>query len=156
MSFNRDLLPNPISYFDGLGLALKGRGKWRTTSCTFHGGSDSMRINIETGGFVCMAGCGAKGGDVLAYEMAHQGLDFIQTAKALGAWVYDGKFEPKSRPAPFTARAALEVLEYETLLVAGVASSIGQGLVLNESDRQRLFASAGRIQKIMGVFHAKL
>ena len=68
MSFDRTHLPEPVGYFEERGLVLTGpaRAKWRTTACTFHGGSDSMRINTQTGAWVCMAGCGAKGGDVLA------------------------------------------------------------------------------------------
>ena len=65
MSFNRDALPEPIGYFEGMGLNLRGPGKWKTTRCEFHGGSDSMRVNTSSGAWVCMA-CGAKGGDVLA------------------------------------------------------------------------------------------
>jgi hypothetical protein len=46
----RDNLPDPIAYFEGEGLKLDGRGKWRTTECRFHGGSDSMRVNTASGG----------------------------------------------------------------------------------------------------------
>ena len=59
MTFNRDLLPDAMSYFEAQGLKLAGprNAKWKTTACQFHGGSDSMRINTETGAFACMAGC---------------------------------------------------------------------------------------------------
>ena len=59
--FIKDRLPDPVPYYESEGLVLKGRGKWRPTECRFHGSRDSMRINTETGGFVCMAACGAKG-----------------------------------------------------------------------------------------------
>ena len=91
MPFDRRNLPDPISYYESEGLKLTSRGKWRTTACQFHGGSDSMRINTETGAFACMAGCGARGGDVLAYHMAQHGLEFVEAAKALGAWIDDGR-----------------------------------------------------------------
>ena len=66
MSFDRTRLPEPVGYYESTGLAFKERkGKWRTTACNFHGGTDSLRINTDSGAFVCMAGCGARGGDVL-------------------------------------------------------------------------------------------
>ena len=67
MSFDRTRLPDPIEYYENLaGLRFKERGgKWRTTACNFHGGSDSLRINTASGGYICMS-CGAGGGDVLA------------------------------------------------------------------------------------------
>jgi hypothetical protein len=152
MSFEKDRLPDAENYYASQGLKL-GRGKkWITTECVFHGGSDSMRINLQTGAFVCMAGCGAKGGDVLAYEMAIAGTNFIDSAKSLGAWVDDGKEFIRKRPTPFPARDAIEILAFETLLVAGVASSLGQGYQLTENDRKRLFEASARIQKIHGAF----
>ena len=56
-----------------------------------------MRVNTQTGAYCCMAGCGARGGDVLAYHMAAHGLAFVDAAKALGAWIDDGRLPP-SRP----------------------------------------------------------
>ena len=73
MTFIRENLPDPVTYFENEGLKLTGKSKWRTTACNFHGGSDSMRINTESGGFCCM-NCGFKGGDVLAYHMQFYGL----------------------------------------------------------------------------------
>ena len=64
--FMRDRLPDPVSFFEAEGLTLTGPGKWKTTRCDFHDGSDSMRVNSESGAWRCM-NCGAKGGDVLAY-----------------------------------------------------------------------------------------
>jgi hypothetical protein len=152
MPFEKDRLPDAKTYFESQGLKL-GRGKkWVTTECAFHGGSDSMRINLETGAFVCMAGCGAKGGDLLAYEMAITGRNFVESAKALGAWVEDGKDFIRKRPTPFPARDALEILAFETLLVAGVASSLGQGYQLTNADKERLFEASARIQQIHGAF----
>ena len=151
MSFDRDRLPDPLSYYDGAGLKLTGRGKWRTAPCNFHGGSDSLRINTVSGAFVCMAGCGARGGDVLAYEMAESGKEFIDAAKALGAWVDDGK-APPSRPTPISPRAALEVLAVEAMLVAVAAGNVAHGVVLTDDDRQRVLQSAGRIKRLVEVF----
>ncbi len=48
MRFNRRLLPNIVSYFENQGLTLKGprSAKWKTTTCTFHAGLDTMRVNV--------------------------------------------------------------------------------------------------------------
>ena len=50
MRFDRSLLPDPASYYEAQGLRLTGprSAKWRTTACSFHGGSDSMSINLRT------------------------------------------------------------------------------------------------------------
>ena len=85
MPFDRTLLPDPLTYFENRGMTLKGprSAKWKTTTCNFHGGSDSMRVNVATGAWVCMS-CGEKGGDVLAYEIKDSGREFVDAAKALG------------------------------------------------------------------------
>ncbi len=84
--FERDRLPEPSRYFEREGLHLIGRGQWRSTLCPFHEDTrPSLRINVDTGAFRCMA-CGAKGGDVLAYHCARYGLSFMQAARDLGAW----------------------------------------------------------------------
>lgn len=152
MSFDRNHLPDPVSYYEAEGLKLDGRGKWRTTSCNFHGGSDSMRINSTTGTWVCMAGCGARGGDVLAYHMAAHGLDFINAAKDLGAWVDDGKPSKQQRPKPLPATEAIRVLAFESNLTAIAAGNIAHGVQLSDKDRARLMVAAGRIQHVAEVF----
>ncbi|EZP50531.1 CHC2 zinc finger domain-containing protein [Delftia sp. RIT313] len=151
MTFERDRLPDPRSYYEAQGLVLSKGKKWVTTACQFHQGSDSMRINLQSGAFVCMAGCGARGGDVLAYCMAVHGLEFIEAAKDLGAWVDDGK-QPPTAPAPFTPRQALEVLMTEVNLIAVVAGNIGRGVVLSETERTRLLQAAGRVLRIAEVY----
>ena len=103
MGFDRTLLPDPPAFYEATGLRLDGRGKWRTTACAFHDGSDSMRVNLQTGAFVCMAGCGARGGDVLAYHMALHGGDEVLAAKGLGAWWH----APGASPARLEARHGL-------------------------------------------------
>jgi hypothetical protein len=150
MSFDRNRLPDPRTYYESQGLKLGNGKKWVSTNCSFHGGSDSMRINLQSGGFVCM-NCGAKGGDVLSYERAITSDDFATACKRLGCWVDDGKtFTP--RPTPLPARDALEILSFETLLVAGIASSMAQGYQLSENDRERLLTASGRIQKLHGIY----
>lgn len=146
MSFDRDRLPDAQAYFEGLGLLLRGprSAKWKTTRCEFHGGSDSMRVNMASGGWCCMA-CGESGGDVLAYHMKAQGLDFVSAAKSLGAWVDDGKTPAPSKPAPLSPRQALSVMGFEACLIAIAGSNVGRGVILTEADLLRVRSAAGRL-----------
>lgn len=154
MGFERDRLPDPATYFEGEGLTLTGprSAKWKTAACTFHGGSDSMRINTVTGAWVCMAGCGARGGDVLAYHQAAHGLEFVEAAKALGAWVDDGKPQAPHRPTPLSPRAALQVLSFEATVTAVAAGNLASGVDLSDDDRARLLTAANRITRLVEVF----
>ena len=84
--FERERLPDPLHYFEAEGLQLIGRGAWRSAVCPFHDDHHpSMRVNMETGAFRCMA-CGVHGGDVLAFHSQKYGLAFRKAAQALGAW----------------------------------------------------------------------
>ena len=152
MGFNRDALPDAQTFYEERGLKLNGpsRAKWKTTRCEFHGGSDSMRVNTKTGAWVCMAGCGAKGGDVLAYHMAADGVDFITAAKELGCWQDDGKPAPV-RPSGLSARAALELLRPSVYLVFVAAGNLAQGVVLTNNDREKLADASAQILKILEV-----
>lgn len=148
MSLHREMLPEPQAYFENSGLSLQGRGKWRSTACTFHGGTSSMRVNLESGAWVCMS-CAAKGGDVLAYEMQTTGAEFVEACKALGAWVKDGRQQqPHHKPAGLSPRAALEVLGFEAELVAIAAGNIAQGVPLTATDTARLLLAGNRIMTI--------
>ena len=152
MGFDRRNLPDAVGYYESEGLKLTGRGKWRTTECKFHGGSDSMRINTDSGAFVCMAGCGARGGDVLSYHMAYHGLEFVEAAKALGAWGDDGKPATKNKPTPLSPRQALEVMAFEANLVAIAAANLAHGVVLSQVDLSRVLTASGRITRLLEVF----
>jgi len=151
--FDRSKLPDPTDYYTGTaGLKFRERkGKWRTTECRFHGGTDSMRINTGTGAFCCMAGCGARGGDVLAYHMAAHGEDFTTAARELGCWVDDGRPAP-TRPTPLPARDALHLLAAESNLIAIAGANLAHGVALTKKDLSRLLTAAGRINKIAEVF----
>ena len=86
--FNRDRLPVPADYYSQHLPSLKKHNAdgWAFALCPFHADSaPSLRVNVLTGAYRCMA-CGAHGGDVLAFHMAANGLDFVSAAKALGAW----------------------------------------------------------------------
>jgi hypothetical protein len=151
MPLIRERLPEPQAYYEGQDLVLAGKGAWRTTRCVFHGGSDSMRVNLRSGGFCCMAGCGARGGDVLAYHMAVQGLGFIEAARDLDAWDEDASdtgTHPRRRPAGLPAREALALLRADAMVVAVAAGNLAQGVVLTDADRQRLQEAAARVQCI--------
>ena len=153
MPFDRNLLPDTTGYFEAQGLKLAGprSAKWKTTECRFHDGSDSMRVNTSTGAWVCMS-CGVKGGDVLAYSMKLHGLEFVEAAKQLGAWVDDGKPQRPQKPTALPPRAALEVMAFECNLVAIAAGNIAKGVILSDADRARVMTAAGRINRITGDF----
>ncbi len=153
MPFDRTLLPDPVSYFENQGLTLKGprSAKWKTTTCNFHGGSDSMRVNVASGAWVCMS-CGEKGGDVLAYEMKDGGREFVDAAKALGCWVDDGRPQVFTRPTPLSPRQALSVMAFESTLTAVVASRVANGVTLTDADRARLMVAANRINRLVEAF----
>lgn len=152
MTFDRRNLPDPTAFYEERGLKLTGRGKWRTTACAFHGGSDSMRVNTDSGAFACMAGCGARGGDVLAYHMAETGQEFVEAAKALGCWIDDGRPAAQHKPTALSPRQALELLASEALLVAVAAGNVAHGVALSDADRRRVLQSAGRIENVMRAF----
>jgi hypothetical protein len=153
MTFHKDLLPGPITYFENQGLTLKGprSAKWKNTACNFHGGSDSMRINTINGAWRCM-NCGVSGGDVLAYEIKVSGKEFVEAAKALGSWVDDGRIKPTYKPTTLSPRLALSVMAFESTLVAIAASNIANGVKLSEIDLARLIVAAGRINRLVEEF----
>ena len=150
MPLIRENLPEPVSYFESEGLKLTNKGKWRSAACTFHGSRSTMRINTISGSWKCMALCGARGGDVLAYHMAAHGMDFIQAAKSLGAWQEDGKPHVHHRPKALPASDALQLLAEESMIVAVAAANIAHGLILTDQDRARCLMAAGRINRISG------
>lgn len=153
MTFERNRLPDAVSYYEAEGLHLIGpnSAKWKTTACQFHGGSDSMRVNTKTGAWVCMS-CGAKGGDVLAYHMQLHEMEFIEAAKVLGAWVEDGGPIRTHKATALPPRAALEVLSFEATLVAVAASNVAAGRELSDIDRRRLMVCANRINRLVEDF----
>ena len=153
MPFDRNFLPDPSAYFEEQGLKLTGprKVKWKTTECRFHDGSDSMRVNTSSGAWVCMS-CGKKGGDVLAYELAVTGADFVDAAKAVGAWVDDGRPHTPQKPTPLSPRAALSALAFEAMFTAIAAGNIAKGVTLTDADRSRLMTAAGRITRLVEVF----
>lgn len=151
MSFNRNQLPDPVSYYEGEGLILQKGKTWRTTSCNFHGGSDSMRVNVTSGAWRCMA-CNESGGDVLAYQMRAHDMEFVEACKALGCWIEDGKAPTQHKPTSMSPRAALQCLAFEGTLIAMVAALIARGAPISEADKDRALVAAGRFNSILEEF----
>ena len=153
MTFDRNRLPDPTTYFQNQGLTLKGprSAKWKTTACNFHGGSDSMRVHLATGAWVCMS-CGEKGGDVLAYEIKAGGREFVAAAKALGCWVDDGRPPVQAKPTPLSPRLALSVLAFESTPTAVAADNLAYGVALTDADRARLRLAANRMNRLAEAF----
>lgn len=149
MPFDRSALPEPLAYYEAQGLQFRERkGKWRTTRCDFHGGSDSLRVNTATGAFVCMS-CNARGGDVLSFHMAHEGLTFIEAAKALGCWIEDGKPQQHRRPKALPAHEVLELIEREARLTAIEAARLANGHAITNEIKTRLLQAAGTINHVL-------
>ena len=153
MTFDRTHLPDPVTYFENQGLILKGprSAKWKTTTCNFHGGSDSLRVNVTSGAWVCMS-CGEKGGDVLAYEMKDSGKEFVDAAKALGCWIDEGRQPVATKPTPLSPRLALSVMAFESTLAAVAAGNMANGVALTDADRARLLVAANRINRLVEAF----
>jgi phage major head subunit gpT-like protein len=96
--------------------------------------------------------CGESGGDVLAYEMKLYGTDFIKAAKALGAWVDDGKAPVNIKPTALSPRQALSVMGFEATLVAIEAARLANGAIPSADDLKRLLKSANRITRLVEDF----
>lgn len=61
------------------------RSKWNDGGlCPFHDDVNpgSFYINLETGAFNCFS-CGAKGGDIIAFMMLRDSLDFVDVVNKL-------------------------------------------------------------------------
>jgi hypothetical protein len=153
MTFDRGKLPDALAFYEGEGLQLKGppNAPWKTTECRIHGGSDSMRVHVASGAFKCM-NCGAAGGDVLAFQMQVHGLGFVQAAKALGAWLEDGRPQVQTKSTPLSPRLALSVMAFESTLTAVAAANVANGVILTDADRARLMVAANRIIRLVEAY----
>lgn len=150
--FLKDHLPDTHSYFDSEDVRLVGRGAWKTGPCQFHGGGDSLRVNTKSGGWVCMA-CGVKGGDVLSYHMQMYGMEFVEAAKALGAYVEDDRrYTGKTTPTTLSARDAMQVIAHELLVLFVVIADIRAGVIPPDDDWQRFVVGAGRVETLAREF----
>ena len=153
-AFNRGRLPTWQAYADEHGLVLHGRGKWLSLLCDFHDdGEPSLRVNTESGGWVCMS-CGVKGGDVLAHFMLLTGLDFREAAQALGAWDASKERHTERAPRTLSAGDAMQVVVAELLISIVVISDIRKGLIPSDTDWQRFLQGAGRIEALAMEYRA--
>ena len=150
MSFDRTRLPDPQTYYEAEGLTLTGKGRWRSAPCPFHGSRNTLRVDTIEGGFCCMAGCGARGGDVLSFHMAQHGVSFVEAARALGCWVDDGR-APPCRPTPLAPRDALALFASEAQYIALMAAHVAAGKPVQELDAHRLRKAASRGALIRGM-----
>jgi len=83
--FRRELLPIPRDFFASEGIFLQREGPWDHGLCPFHDDCHpSLSVNLESGFSKCWS-CGWQGGMVDFYMLRH-GVNFVQAAKALGAW----------------------------------------------------------------------
>lgn len=88
LGFRRESLPAPADYYTRELPELRHRTRqvWAQARCVFHKDRNpSLSVNLLSGGFRCF-GCGAHGGDVLAFHMLRHGLEFKTAARELGAW----------------------------------------------------------------------
>ena len=152
--FIKDRLPHAQSYFESEDVQLVGPGQWKTGPCRFHGGSDSLRVNTQSGGWVCMA-CDEHGGDVLAYHMQMHGMEFVESARALGAYVDDGKhYSGKTTPTPLSARDAIQLAAREMRVVFVVVADVRAGVIPSDADWQRFIEGARRVEVLAQEFTA--
>ena len=89
---------------------------------------------------------------MLAFHMAHAGVDFVDACKALGCWVDDGSTTPaRQRPGQLSARDALALVADDIHLAAVAAANVAHGVALADTDRQELLAAAARINHLKEV-----
>ena len=78
---------DPVDFFINQGLELGKASKgWRKAGlCCFHDDKKKGTFSIsEKGGFKCFS-CGVGGGDIIAFTMKLEGLDFIAACKAIAS-----------------------------------------------------------------------
>ncbi len=153
MTFVRENLLDPVSYFEGRGQKIVGKhGKRFRTSCAIHGGdSETLSVLREDGGFNCFS-CGAKGGNIVDYAMQADGVDFVTACKSLGAWVDDGHPLTPKCPKPIPRNVAMVILEFETLLNRIEDMHFARYIVPTLETHNRLLVATERIEQITEVF----
>ncbi len=86
-TIKREIQPMAF-YLDALpGMKPPRRFGWTDGGCCpFHDDTKpgSFRVNTESGGFVCYA-CGARGGDILAFVMARDGVSLPEAVHTLAS-----------------------------------------------------------------------
>lgn len=101
--FDRSSLPPARSFYEReLGeLRRSDRKGWARPKrgCPFHASKSksSFFVNLDSGGFYCF-GCGAKGGDVLAFVRLRDGLSFPDALKHFHIETNYRPTTPKPKP----------------------------------------------------------
>jgi hypothetical protein len=130
------------------GVRQTGAGRW-IARCPSHGDkrpSLSIReLDDDRVLLYCFAGCSAE--DVLGSV----GLDF----SALFPEKPRNGLYVKNPRRPFSPMDVLRCLEFEAILVATAAGNIAQGVVLSETDRERLKVAASRLLRAVEVAHGE-
>ena len=77
--------PTPTVYYQQEFPNLKiCENTWMSVKCCFHEDRQpSLRLNLKNGSFRCF-GCGARGGNIIAFHCQRYRLTFAQTILALG------------------------------------------------------------------------
>lgn len=115
-----------------------GRDKWQACCPAHDDKGPSLAIReLDDGRTLlhCFAGCGA------AEVLAAIGLEFSDLFPKT-----DSHHLPKARK-PWNATDVLNALAFEILLAWNFAKAMGEGEVLNDTDRGRLLTCATRMQR---------
>lgn len=127
------------------------RGQWSACCPAHDDESPSLSIREQPDGSVllyCFGGCGCAS---ILEALGLSFSDLYPPREKTGR-------EPQRPPRLLTAGQALELLETEALLVAVAAANVLRGVVLAQTDLDRLTRAAGRIAWLrvesMGAHHA--
>lgn len=122
-------------------VCATGPNRWRA-QCPGHGGSNPSALSV---------GVGDNGGVLLK---CFHGCAVDQVADALGLELQDlfppreSHGSPQKRRRLLSAQQCLDVIEFETTLVATAASNLANGHPLTTDDLDRLAVAAARIQAL--------
>ncbi len=125
-----------------------GRGRW-TACCPAHHSKSHQSLAITE----------TDDGKVLVHDFG--GCSIYDVLVSVGMKVDD--LFPDARPRsalktnrmPFSYADALRCISFEALFVALAAGNVAQGVPLSESDRQRLWLAANRINHALEVCQCK-
>jgi DNA primase len=144
-AFNRDRVPDWLTYADMHGIKVEGRGTWRSILCDFHDDTHaSLRINTKSGGWRCMS-CATSGGDTLSHLMQRSGLSFAEAAKDLGAWEGNSTPTGREKPRSLPARDALQLVKEDLHIAYLVISDTVKGIPPNHIDLAALARSCRNV-----------
>ena len=87
--------------------------------------------------------CLAKGGDTLSHYMQRNGCNFVDAARALGAWEEAKPWGVADKPAQLSSRDAMEAVAKELQFLMVVISDARNGLLPSPMDWQAFLAGAG-------------